>query len=135
MKESNYLARVLAIICVSFFVQFLYAQKGYTYKCIEITNYGEPWELEDKTYYIEFSDNGLTKWTLVEGEWKYPEWFDFEGRHDNGICYSRKNYILKGSSVHCVDHFEFSTDLSILRRYYRCPESPYRFDYVFKRVK
>ncbi len=105
------------------------------YKCVAIYNCGEPWALDDIRYYIEFSDNGLTKWRLVDGEWKEPQWFDFNRKHDTGIVYLRKNYPLKGSSVYCTDHFEFSLDFSILKRYYRCPESPYEFDYVFKRIE
>ena len=129
MVKSIILTLLLAlpVICA--------AQKSGTYKCVEITNYGEPWPLEDVTYYIEFSEDGLTKWSIVDGEKKYPQWFDFERKHATGIVYTRKNYILKNSSVHCVDHFEFSLDLSVLKRYYRCPESTYEFDYVFKRIK
>lgn len=127
------LLRFATIVFVSLFVHYAYAQKGYTYKCVEMYNYGAPWPLEDVTYYIEFSDNGLTRWTLRDGEWKYPEWYDFVNKFDGGTQYMRKYYIM--TNVYCADHYEFSTDLSILKRYYRCPESTYQFDYIFKRVK
>ena len=111
------------------------AQKSGTYKCVEITNWDEPCSVDDITYYIEFSDNGLTKWSLVNGEWKNPEWFEFERKHETGIVYTRKNYPVKNWNIYCVDHFEFSLDLKVLKRYYRCPDSPYQFDYVFKKIK
>ena len=117
---------VLPAICL--------AQKSGTYKCVATYNHGEPWPTENETFYIEFDKEGCTTYRLSDGEFKFPQRYEFERKSGSGTYEYRKGCeIMK--NLWCWDYLSFSNDYTEYRKMYRCPESTYEFDWVFKKIK
>ena len=133
MGSKRYLAIVIAIMFMLINASYVKGQEAHKYKCVEITNHGDPWPNEDIKYYIEFNDdNTLTRWQLQDGEWKFGKVFELHKEYSNGVkVYVYYEKIMVRSDKVCTDMFQVSADRTSIVRSYRCPNSEYAFNYEF----